>query len=79
MPEPPRDGSTRVETGARGQGFGLATGGNGQKGIEVETPNFCCPAYLEQVRIAIERGWERGLRPRAWKGFRQGRESWDEF
>jgi len=59
VPEPPRDGSTRVETGARGQGFGLATGGNGQKGIEVETPNFCCPAYLEQVRIAIERGWER--------------------
>ena len=57
--EPPRDGNTRVETGARGQGFGLATGGNGQKGIEVETPNFCCPAYLEQVRIAIERGWER--------------------
>jgi TonB family protein len=57
--EPPRDGNTRVETGARGQGFGLATGGNGQKGIEVETPNFCCPAYLEQIRIAIERAWER--------------------
>ena len=59
VPEPPRDGNTRVETGARGQGFGLATGGNGQKGIEVETPNFCCPAYLELVRIAIERAWER--------------------
>jgi TonB family protein len=59
VPEPPRDGNTRVETGARGQGFGLATGGNGQRGIETETPNFCCPAYLEQVRIAIERAWER--------------------
>jgi TonB family protein len=59
VPEPPRDGNTRTETGARGQGFGLATGGNGQRGIEVETPNFCCPAYLEQVRIAIERAWER--------------------
>lgn len=57
--EPPREGSTRVETGARGQGFGLATGGNGQKGIEVETPNFCCPAYLERLRVAIERAWER--------------------
>jgi protein TonB len=57
--EPPRDGSTRVETGARGQGFGLATGGNGQKGIEVETPNFCCPGYLEVVRVAIERAWVR--------------------
>jgi TonB family protein len=57
--EPPTDGNTRTETGARGQGFGLATGGQGGKGIEVETPNFCCPGYLEQVRIAIERGWER--------------------
>ena len=57
--EPPRDGSTRVETGARGQGFGLATGGNGAKGIEVENPNFCCPGYLEVVRAAIERAWVR--------------------
>jgi TonB family protein len=59
VPEPPRDGNTRVETGARGQGFGLATGGNGQRGIEVETPNFCCPGYLEVVRVAIERAWVR--------------------
>ena len=59
IPEPPRDGNTRTETGARGQGFGLATGGNGQRGIEVETPDFCCPAYLEVVRVAIERAWVR--------------------
>jgi TonB family protein len=59
VPEPPRDGNTRTETGARGQGFGLATGGNGQRGIEVETPNFCCPGYLEIVRVAIERAWVR--------------------
>jgi TonB family protein len=59
VPEPPREGSTRVETGARGQGFGLATGGNGSKSIEAEVSNFCCPAYLEVIRIAIERGWER--------------------
>jgi TonB family protein len=57
--EEPREGNTRVETGARGQGFGLATGGNGAKGIELEVSDFCCPGYLEQVRIAIERGWER--------------------
>ena len=59
VPEPPREGSTRTETGARGQGFGLATGGTGQKGIELEVTNFCCPGYLELVRTAIERGWER--------------------
>jgi TonB family protein len=59
VPEPPREGSTRVETGARGQGFGLATGGNGGQGIQVENPNFCCPGYLEIVRVAIERAWVR--------------------
>jgi len=58
-PEPPREGSTRVETGARGQGFGLATGGNGGQGIQVENPNFCCPGYLEIVRVAIQRAWVR--------------------
>ena len=59
VPEPPREGSTRVETGARGQGFGLATGGNGSQGIQVENPDFCCPGYLEIVRAAIERAWVR--------------------
>jgi TonB family protein len=59
VPEPPTDGNTRTDTGARGQGFGLATGGNGSKGFELEVSNFCCPAYLEQIRIAIERAWER--------------------
>ena len=29
------------------------------KGIELEVTNFCCPGYLELMRIAIERGWER--------------------
>ena len=59
IPEPPQDGNTRTETGARGQGFGLATGGNGGQGIQVENPNFCCPGYLEVVRAAIERAWVR--------------------
>jgi protein TonB len=59
IPEPPQDGNTRTDTGARGQGFGLATGGNGGQGIQVENPNFCCPGYLEVVRAAIERAWVR--------------------
>ena len=58
-PEPPREGSTRVETGARGQGFGLATGGNGSQSIQAEVSDFCCPAYLEVIRIAVERAWVR--------------------
>jgi len=57
--EPPREGSTRVETGARGQGFGLSTGGNGARGMELEVTNFCCPEYLEVLRAAIERAWDR--------------------
>ena len=38
----------------------MATGGNGQKAIETETTgDFCCPGYLEVVRIAVERAWVR--------------------
>jgi protein TonB len=57
--EPPRDGSTRVETGARGQGFGLASGGNGSRGVELDVANFCCPEYIEKMRLAVERSWDR--------------------
>jgi TonB family protein len=57
--ESPRDGSTRVETGARGQGFGLSSGGNGSRGVELDVANFCCPEYIEKMRIAVERAWDR--------------------
>src|SRR6186997_2073047 len=54
----PQEGSTRVNTGARGQGFGLTSGGGGGTGVTVDTANFCCPEYLSQMVTIIQRNWQ---------------------
>jgi periplasmic protein TonB len=54
----PQEGSTRVDTGARGQGFGLTSGGGGSTGVTVDTANFCCPDYLSQMITLIQRNWQ---------------------
>ena len=54
----PQEGSTRVDTGARGQGFGLTTGGGGGTGVQVDVANFCCPEYLSQMITLIQRNWQ---------------------
>jgi TonB family protein len=54
----PQEGSTRVNTGARGQGFGLTSGGGGGTGVTVDTANFCCPEYLSQMVTLIQRNWD---------------------
>jgi len=54
----PQEGSTRVNTGARGQGFGLTSGGGGGTGVTIDTANFCCPEYLSQMVTLIQRNWQ---------------------
>jgi len=54
----PQEGSTRANTGARGQGFGLTSGGGGGTGVTVDTANFCCPEYLSQMVTLIQRNWD---------------------
>jgi len=54
----PQEGSTRVDTGARGQGFGLTSGGGGGTGVTVDTANFCCPEYLAQMTTLIQNNWQ---------------------
>lgn len=54
----PQEGSTRVDTGARGQGFGLTSGGGGGTGVTVDTTNFCCPEYLVQMTTLIQNNWQ---------------------
>ena len=56
--EQPRPGVTRTETGARGQGFGLSTGGSGGSGVQLDVANFCCPEYIEQMITLIQRNWQ---------------------
>lgn len=50
-------GTTRVETGAKGQGFGLSSGGGGGDGMKLDTTNFCCPEYILDMRDRITRNW----------------------
>ena len=53
-----RPGSSVVETGARGQGFGLASGGFGS-GSYLDVANFCCPEYLTTMLDLIRRNWDQ--------------------
>jgi protein TonB len=54
----PQEGPARAETNARGQGFGLTTGGGGGTGVQLDVANFCCPEYLEQMMALVQRNWQ---------------------
>jgi TonB family protein len=54
-----RQGSTPLDTGAKGPGFGLNTGGGGVPGVKLDVSNFCCPDYLEQVFDRIKESWKK--------------------
>ncbi len=56
--EEPTPGATRTETGARGQGFGLSTGGSGGSGVQLEVGDFCCPDYLQQLVGLVQQNWQ---------------------
>jgi TonB family protein len=49
-------GNAVAETGAKGVGFGLTTGG-GQTGGYLDVANFCCPEYLATMIQLIQRNW----------------------
>jgi TonB family protein len=50
-------GTAKIETGAKGQGFGLSTGGTGGDGSVRVEGNFCCPEYLVDLRDRIRKNW----------------------
>jgi periplasmic protein TonB len=52
-------GSTVADTGVRGQGFGLSTGGGTGSGSSLEiTGDFCCPDYLATMITRIRSAWD---------------------
>jgi hypothetical protein len=55
--ERPSEGSSRAETGAKGQGFGLSSGGGGD-GMRLDV-NFCCPEYLAEMKRVITSNWQQ--------------------
>ncbi len=51
-----RAGSAIAETGGRGTGFGLSTGGGGTGGY-LDVADFCCPEYLGTMLQLLQRNW----------------------
>lgn len=55
-------GTAKVETGARGQGFGLSSGGaGGDGGVRLDV-DFCCPEYIADMRNRILKNWDQNQR-----------------
>src|SRR3954462_8837438 len=56
----PAFGTAIAETGVRGQGFGLSTGGGAGSGSSLEiTGDFCCPEYLATMITRIRSAWNQ--------------------
>jgi protein TonB len=52
-------GTSIADTGTRGQGFGLSTGGGTGSGSYLDVANFCCPDYIIQMIDRIRANWVR--------------------
>jgi TonB family protein len=52
-------GSAIADTGARGQGFGLSSGGGPGSGSTLDVANFCCPEYIATMVLQIRRAWNK--------------------
>lgn len=52
-------GNSLAITGARGMGFGLASGGGPGSGSSLDVENFCCPDYLVLMMERIRSNWDQ--------------------
>ena len=58
-----QQGTAKVETGAKGQGFGLSSGGaGGDGGVKLDVSDFCCPEYIGDMRERIIKNWNQNQR-----------------
>lgn len=56
-------GTAKVDTGAKGQGFGLSSGGSGgDGGVKLGVDDFCCPEYVADMRNRIIKNWDQNQR-----------------
>ncbi len=54
-----RAGTALADTGVRGQGFGLSTGGGTSgSGSYLDVANFCCPEYIQTMSDRIHESWQ---------------------
>jgi TonB family protein len=54
-----REGTAIADTGARGKGFGLSTGGTPGSGATLDVADFCCPDYIVQMIERIRSTWDQ--------------------
>ena len=52
-------GNALAYTGARGQGFGLSTGGGAGTGSTLDVADFCCPDYIATMIDRIRSAWQQ--------------------
>jgi TonB family protein len=52
-------GEALAYTGARGQGFGLSTGGGPGSGSSLDVADFCCPDYIVTMIDRIRSTWQQ--------------------
>jgi protein TonB len=50
-------GTAVADTGARGMGFGLSSGGGAGNGSFLDVANFCCPDYIAAMIERIRSNW----------------------
>jgi TonB family protein len=50
-------GTAIADTGVRGQGFGLSSGGGPGSGSTLDVADFCCPDYIATMVTMIRRAW----------------------
>ena len=55
----PRPGTAIAETGVRGQGFGLSSGGGPGVGASLDVGDFCCPDYILTMVQRITKNWSQ--------------------
>jgi TonB family protein len=51
-------GSALTYTGAKGEGFGLSTGGGHGSGSTLDVADFCCPDYIATMIDRIRAAWQ---------------------
>jgi TonB family protein len=55
----PSAGNAVTYTGARGEGFGLSTGGGAGSGSTLDVADFCCPDYIATMIDRIRSAWQQ--------------------
>jgi TonB family protein len=55
----PRTGASRGDPRVRGQGFGISSSGGSGGPVQLDVSDFCCPEYIDQMRLAVTRSWDQ--------------------